>query len=278
MSSIPLNPALIANAAAYNNPLIGIATNICKQPPPGEAQKTVPMNFGFAANPVFVVDLNSGPAPPLSQICSMYIDATNSAHDVSVVFPDTGFTLRCAFGNSKVAPVITGKSTKFFVCLDNNGNTDPTDTVALFANNFFMPEYSSQDFLQSVEFGFGGGFALQPLFLPTQNWTGAIQPPAMADTIIAATKWFITNFDIRMDSMVAMTAGFYEINFFDGPNQFYTLSFYGETTGKSETLASHDGFNYESSGLGNLSVILTDATGLTNSSLVYNFSGGILIP
>lgn len=137
--TIPLNLSIVTNAVNYPAPTIAFAMNLCK--PPQEGLKAVGMQFGFADNNCWLVDLSLGNSePPLSQFCSVYIDAINSTQQVLILLPDSGYQVPCAAGFGLLAPIITGLILpKFYVYVPN---TNPTDIVNIFALNQFIPEFS----------------------------------------------------------------------------------------------------------------------------------------
>lgn len=137
--SIPVPQSLVTSAATYNAPSTAIQMNLCKPPP--EGLRAVPMQFLFSANNNWLVDLSLGsPAPPLSQCCSLYIDAINSTQNVTILFPDSGFEVQCAAGHGLLCPVLTGMVLpRFYVFVPA---TNATDIVNIFAINQFIPEFS----------------------------------------------------------------------------------------------------------------------------------------
>lgn len=137
--TIPLNNAIVQNAVNYPAPTIALAMNLCKVPQ--EGLKAVPMQFNFVSNNCWLVDLSVGnPVPPLSQFCSVYIDAINCTQQALILLPDSGYQVPCAAGHGLLAPIITGLILpQFYVYVPT---TNATDIVNIFALNQFIPEFS----------------------------------------------------------------------------------------------------------------------------------------
>ena len=137
--SIPVSPAIVTSATPYNAPTTAIQMNLCK--PPKEGLRAVPMQFIFSTYNNWKVDLSLGAPAPLSQCCSLYIDAINSSQNVTVLFPDSGFQVQCATGHSLLCPVITGLILpQFYVFVPAVNATDIVNIIAL---NQFIPEFSA---------------------------------------------------------------------------------------------------------------------------------------
>lgn len=136
--SIPI-PAAFANAVNFQVPQSSIPMNLLNCP--REGLKCVPMQLTFATNNALLIDLSQGyPAPALSQVCTVYIDCTNSTQNATVLFPDSGYQVQCGTGRSLMVPVLTGKNLpKFLVQLPNTGS----DIVNIFAINQFIAPFSA---------------------------------------------------------------------------------------------------------------------------------------
>lgn len=139
---IPLNNALVQNAVPYPNlNLVAIAMNVCAAP--SEGAKSISLQYLFNATPCWITDLSVG-IKPVSQISSMFIDASGSVTPVIIIFPDTGYQVQVAAGKALLCPVFTGKTNlpRFYVALNNGGNTT-SDIVNLILLNFFIPEFAT---------------------------------------------------------------------------------------------------------------------------------------
>lgn len=137
---IPVNPSIVSGAVPYTAPLVGFAMPLCQSPK--EGLKGVGMQFGFSGNNNWYVDLSLGsPSPPLSQCCSLFIDAIDSAQNVTITFSDSGYRVPCAAGRVLLCPVLSGIALpKFYIGLPN---TSGSDIINLIAINQFIPEFSS---------------------------------------------------------------------------------------------------------------------------------------
>lgn len=139
--SIPLDPALIAGAVIFQPPLVATSLNTCK--PPKEGLKSISMQMKpSSSNPSFSVDLGQGaPNLSISQLCSIFIDATGCNGEISVYFPDTGYIATCPPGTSKLVPVFTGLQVPKFYVIDNAPPLLGNDVVNIICLNQFIPEF-----------------------------------------------------------------------------------------------------------------------------------------
>lgn len=140
--SISQNSILISGAVAYpvNNSTLGVISNIL----PPEGEKCVPMQFTFQETAIWFVDLSIAlTSNKFSQLRSMYIDATQSSHDVIVYFPDTGFEAVCRAGYSNLISLINVRyGYKFYVSLVGQVN-DPISVINLIPTNVMLPPFNT---------------------------------------------------------------------------------------------------------------------------------------
>lgn len=143
--SIPTQPG---NAIIF--PLDNSVTpsNLCKPPPEGFKF----MSFQLNSNTKFpaLIDIASLPAPPISQLCSIYVDATNSGGDITIIFIDSGYQVVIESGNSLLFPVLTSTQLPKFIISSSIGGMD---TVNVFLINQFVPEFGTQIFQKVLSFG-----------------------------------------------------------------------------------------------------------------------------
>lgn len=165
---IPIDPKLIFNA--FNAPPVGVATSLFTCAPAQEGLKTVAIQLQPGDSGAILVDLSIGsPNPPISQMAMAFIDATQSGSDVSILFPDTGYTVRIAGGDAALVPVFTAQRLpKFYIIF---GNNDPNvysenDIANIFAVNQFIPEFNTQNFIKSLSLGIIPQFDLIDTFGP----------------------------------------------------------------------------------------------------------------
>lgn len=202
---ITINSALTHNALNYNTPLSATAMNLCKQPP--EGAKCVPMQFspgGLPGNLIgsFLVDMGTGSPPPLSQVAALYIDASASTSDITILFADTGYEAKCPAGGSTLVPVLTGTGLpKFYVIFGNNAIFNIADVANIFALNIFVPEFSSNVAVNAFISGTTAGFAKGAFFVqPTANVVAVTLPGGggiQGYGGYVATQTFLTSLEIN---------------------------------------------------------------------------------
>lgn len=139
--AIPINPALISGASSYQAQYTAVPIAVCR-PDPVYPPKALSLQFEFADSPNWFVNLQQG-LPVMSQVSSMYIDATGSATNVIIIFPDTGYQVQVSAGKALLCPVLTGKVLPQFYVVINSGGVTTTDIVNLILLNFFIPEFAS---------------------------------------------------------------------------------------------------------------------------------------
>lgn len=285
MPSIPITPSSIANAGNYDlSQQIAVPTNICKQPSEGAAY--VPMSFNFASNSSWLVDLRALPqVKPFSQIASIYVDNTNSSHDVNIFFPDSGYTARVAFGDTAMLNVLTGKiSPKFYVILDSGGALSPTDICNVFAINIFIPPFLTSTFARTVAYGYGQMFSLVPTF--TQSSYFILRPGftvlgsgiAASGIIIPNMQWYITMIKLYVWDFTSTLQNTVNVELFDNGALFFegVASLPGGSASAAVDMVNLSGLNYLSSGNGACSynVVVSNAcSGIGGIALF----GGVLV-
>jgi hypothetical protein len=276
MPVIPINPSSIASAVPYI--LQGSATPCALSDRPPEGHKFIPMQIGFADAPVKLVDFSSvTPTQPFSKVSSIYVDNTNSTHDVTIMFPDSGFQTRVAFGDTAmVTPLASNATPRFYVILDSGNQTSATDSVNIFALNFYVPPYETTTFQRSVAYGYSSYFALQPTFTQSQSFHLTQGNPVLNTkySVISNSQWYLTTLFVTATTFNSVYQS--NITLYDGNNIITEFL----TNGQSGTVAYNfpplSGMNFISSGSGNLSVSAT-----VNASYILNFSvtamGGVLV-
>lgn len=283
MPTIPINPSSIQGAVNYVVPSVASTTDICKKPPEGDAY--VPMQFTFKNNASWVVDLSSlTPTKTFSKVSTLYIDATGSTHDVNILFPDTGWQTRVAFGETATVNVFTANGKPlFYVLLDSGGATSATDIVNIIATNFFLPPASTSTFLRTVAYGYGQMFQLTPAFVQSTS----IEAEAGNGNLIAGvnlincTQFYITGINITSSIEGAPTNG--SLVLFDGPlaNNLILMKFRFVaplTITSQQLIANLGGLNVVSSGTGGLYAQYADfSPNPTSGGMSFNIFGGILI-
>lgn len=165
--SIPIDPAIIANAVTYNAGFTATSLNICESPQDGV--KCVPLQFTFKTVKTWTVNLGVGSAaPPITKISAIYVDASWCQNDVIIMFVDTGFQVRVQGGNTLLAPVITGKIIpQFYVIYLGTVGTGAsvTDKLNIFCLNQFIPELSVSNFVKSINYGLGSQGTPRPQYI-----------------------------------------------------------------------------------------------------------------
>lgn len=283
---IPVNPIITATAGIYTPPTIGYPMPTCKLP--NEGLKCTPMQFTFGTYVSWLVNMGGGNPQPLSQVCSLYVDATQSTHDVNINFPDTGYNARIPLGSCGMVPAVTGSiQPTFYVTLMDNVNVislpgpNNTDIVNVTAINQFIPPFISDSVSRSLLYGLGDFFAPTPVYVSDDlfNAQGNITTAVSSYTqnIISHTEWYLNGGDI---SIIANTS--------DGSTTAFNFVLQDNATAimqKSILVNAMEQFypifnfqnkNYRSSGTGNLSIFVSTGN-ILNATLSSNVDGGILI-
>lgn len=289
MAAIPIAPSSIAGAVPYTTTGQGIPIKLCNAPPASEGAKTIPMSFSFAQHTAFLVSFGNSPNPPISQLCSLYVDNTLSEHDVNILFPDTGYQVRIEAQGSRMIPVITGGNSgnqqlpSFYVVLDSSGVPGP-DICNIQALNIFVPEFDAKSLQDTLSFGYGQFFIPQPTFTQSTSFSVPINFPVGTvfggnRIIIPNNQWYITSININC----AFTAS--------GPDFFFLLL---RDLGNNQVIANYvtssiaasafniltdvAGLNIISNGGGGLRFEYASQNGTTwNGQLNINISGGVLV-
>lgn len=284
---IPLAPASIAAAVPYPLSLNAVPMNIFKKPL--EGAKCLSLSFAFDQNAAWQVNLFQSNTPPLSQLACLYVDNAASQHDVDIVFPDTQFSARVAFGQQQMIPCLTGTSTPvFYVSLVNGGATDPNDVTNVFAINQFLPEFVTNNYIRSLTEGFGKEFQLQPLYLQSDFFYGQNLSAAEMNagfTIIDAQQWYITAIEGSYVAAEAAAPTGAQISLFDGnkvnpdgSSRLIQFAAFADTTPNAPyEYANLTDLNYVSSGTGPLTIKFEPPV-LTQGQFYVNIAGGILVP
>jgi len=290
VTNIPINPSDIRGAVNYTAPLVATPFNICKLP--AEGAKFVPMQFSWANNTVWLVNMAGGATGPasgsvISQAACMYVDNTASKHDVNILFPDSGYQVRIGQGVGQLVPLFTaGQSApKFYVILDSSGATSATDMTNIFVSNQFIPEFVADNgntFVNSLSYGYGQFFTPTPAFTQSGYYNSPLTDSVRSEDIIGATQWYVTG--ININGAVATTASTAVMKVFlidaEAVNVFESFVAIGPDYININPV-SMSGLNILSLGLGPLSaqIFLPDGVFLTSDSVIdFNVYGGILIP
>lgn len=288
--SININPALIANAIPYNSQsLVNKTSKISKHPVDpvtGKSQqyiRFVPLQMKFDVAACQFVDLSlvNNPAP-MSQISSMYVDASGSLHDITVYFPDSGWSARVAFGDCVMLnPISSQDAPKFYISLDNGGSTDPKDVVNIFCCDSYIPPSQTSIFQRSIAYGYSQMFDLQPGFVQSAAFPSSASLATAPLILIDATQWYITMLDISVALVMANPTNGYAgiMQFFDGGTLFFQQLVTYTSTDQNvlKKLVTLAGLNYSSKGTGNLTVAMDNVVNVSTSDAVYNIFGGVLV-
>lgn len=276
---IPIQPADISLAQVYVTPLSATPMNILKKPP--EGHKCIPMEFTFEVTPVWLVNMPTGQNNSgISQICSMFVDASNSTHDVVIMFPDTGYKAHVAFGESRMIPCFTGvQAPKFYVILDDNGNTNATDKVSCTASNVFLPEFEMDTFTDRLSYGYGQFFELEPTFTQSASFFSFINSPNTDVTVINAQEWYITAINISIAAKAGVVNHFINCQLEDNATIFASYAGNMIMAGSAMTLTDMSGINYKSSGGGPLTLHFNNVAGDPSDAYTININifGGVLV-
>jgi|GEM_PF-4901517 len=279
MSVVPINPSSIGNAIPLAVNQSAVPCNLTAMPPEGHA--FVPIQVGFADAPAKLIDLGViTPTRKFSKISSIYVDATNSQHDVNILFPDTGYQTRVQFGSTAMLPVLSGQATtKFYVVLDDGNVTNATDIVNVFACNFFVPFSETNIYERAIGYGYSSMFTLQPTFTQSQTFTGNnINVDNTTTTLINNTQWYITALSLYLGYVQSGSGNFVNtLTLYDNGNAIMNFEYVISTTG-AQSITQLGGLNFISSGAGVLAARSTNNGGGASSIvLTYNIFGGILV-
>lgn len=204
---IPIDPAITAAALPFISQFVSTPLTACNPPPEGKVKSVnmeIPFNNGLTQQLVWLVDLGAGNPPPLSQISGLYIDATNSPNDITILFADTGYTVRCGGGNTLLVPAFTTPNNyKFYVINENNNGVAFSETVKLFLLNQFLPEFSGDVRGRVLEYGLGisgntiAGEAIQ-FARSALLFSGAVDFTVMPYQLVSADALWIEAIDVAI--------------------------------------------------------------------------------
>lgn len=292
MPAIPISPSAIAGAGVYNAPVSAVPLNLCGAP--AEGVKCIPMQFAFDVKTAWRVQFGGGsPNPPISQVAGLYVDASQSTHDVNILFPDTGYQVRIEQGSCRNVMAITGKSNPpnpFFVIIDSSGELT-SDIVNIIAFNQFIPEFATPGLVNTLSYGYGPMFEPIPSFTQSgtfsQNFTYPIPGTIYTggNILISASQWYITSININATVAVADSGGssnnIFSVQLIDEGDGTVigTYSFPGIDTGYTFSVpVDLSGLNYQSAGGGHL---VTKYSAFSPAPIIgsvnINITGGILI-
>jgi len=277
----PVDPADIAGAAPYNVQLSSFKMPLCKA-------QFVPMQFTFNTNLVWSVDLSQRtPGDNFGQLCALYVDASDTLHDLTLIFPDSGFTAIIPFGGTKMLNVITTKDSPKFYVKTNTDFKSPDDVVNIYAINTPMPPDTVAQFQKVISYGYGQFFELTtPLVASTSFATINTIASAVAGKIglIAATQFFINAIIIDFEDITNTAAQNVNIVLYDGDGVtaiLYTTAFFPVSVGGAGAVNSIrlTGLNFVSNGTGNLQIALfpTIPADITAGFITTTIFGGVLI-
>lgn len=138
---LPINNIFTQNVQVY--PLVNTAIRTVSNLKPKEGEYCIPMQFDFRTAKVWQVDLSYSLGQKLAQLRSLYIDATNSAIDVIVCFPDTGFQVVTRAGYTNLVSIPNRHyQYVFYVGLVGIVN-DPISLVNIIASNVMLPPFNT---------------------------------------------------------------------------------------------------------------------------------------
>lgn len=278
MTAIPINPAAIANCGSYTANGNATSINLCKQP--NEGAKSISMQFAFNQKPGWLVNFPNF-SNGFSQLCSLYVDATNSEFDVTIYFPDSGYSARINAQGSRMIPVITGATQNslpaFYVLLDSGGVLT-SDIVNVIALNTFVPEFEANELQNVLSYGYGQLFTPQPNFTQSGYFHASSKNLSGAPfTIIAAHQWYITAIFLTVFTNSTM-AGTPTFTLYDNGVIILTQIFNVPVGINALNICQATGLNLISSGNGPLTAIVNATAGITDAQYDATIMGGILIP
>lgn len=285
MPAVPIDPSTIQNAKPFPTQSISGALPCSLSDKPAEGHRMVPFQCKFDQTPVWLVDLsNLTTQAQFSKVSTLYIDNTNSQHDVNILFPDTGFQTRIAFGDTAFIPVLQSTATpRFYVILDDGNVVNASDAVNIFALNFFVPPVLTSIYQRSISYGYSQFFQLAPTF--TQSTAFAVGVTVVGiqagATLINHQQWYLTGIQLSVAGQASSVTAAQEIQLFDNGVPIFNS---GWTSGSVSqdliNLWNLSGLNFISSGNGALTAKVTDGGGgnaLTTGNFFFNLFGGILV-
>lgn len=287
MTVIPINPSLISGAALYTTPLAAVNSKINNQPidpqtgKPQTYLRFVPMQVKFNNFPVQLIDLsNVSPHIPFTQIASMYIDNTQSDHDVTIMFPDSGWQARVGFGDAAMLNPITGQTNpKFYVILDSGNTTSATDICNIFAVDTYIPPSLTSIFDRAVAYGYGEFFSLVPSFTQSKAFSKGEIGSTADITVINANQWYITSLTIDIAGTTGNVNEVYLYTLIDDGDGSLIGQWLFTLTAQEmrQNIVTLGGLNILSAGGGKLRGHLDGIGAIISFSCTINVGGGILV-
>lgn len=184
--------------------------NLCK--PPIEGLKCVPLQLVGSFTGAIYIDLTAQPAPQISQLAAMYVDAQGYDPSVSiiVVFADTGYSVSIEGGNTLLFPVFTAANAlpKFYVTTSLGFFSGPLN---IFLLNQFIPEFGTAIFQKTIEYG------TNTYPINTAGTTAQIKFP-VDSAAVSATINLTTN----KQTMIPSAVGFVPFPFIRGMQIYFT--------------------------------------------------------
>lgn len=286
---IPISPSSLSTAQPYTKPLASIPSRLSERPidpttgKPQKGSRFVPIAMEWNAAPCQLVDLSQvSTLKPFTQCASLYVDNTNSLHDVTIYFPDSGWAARVPFGGSSMLNPLTSQALpKFYVILDSGNAVSPTDVTNLFAVDTFIPPQESPIYDRTIAYGYGEMFTLVPTFTQSQNFfnifNSAVNPISPTPLpIINNSQWYMTALDLRIQ-FAGSAPDIAAITLYDNASPIWQLPFsVADATNQITTLISLSGLNFVSSGEGPLNILIAD-TDITSYVVFSSIMGGVLV-
>jgi len=282
---IPIQP-ISANAVPYTSQIAARGMNIFNRAK--EGAKVVPLSFSFASNPAINVNFNTNAVSIISQIACMYVDASLSTHDIVIYFQDTGFSAHVAQGTQQMIPCLTGTGVpSFTVILDDNGQTNATDTCNIFCLNEFLPDFSTSSYQNLLSYGYGQYYELQPAFTAGTCFSYVLNAanltPSVGYNLIPHTKWYVTGISFDIQGASSSGTADFTLKCFDGGASGTNFLNFGiqlnGTTFSTGSPSNRDinAMNYVSIGSGYMNMQLDSFTNLNTIKVCVNIFGGVLI-
>lgn len=289
--TIPIDPALIARAVPIGPLGQAIPLLLCKMP--AEGLKVV--NFQVTPLPppinssVTLIDMLQGsPNPPLSQVGSIFLDASGSSADVTILFADTGYQVRIAAGDSALFPAITGIAyPKFYIIFGPEASTG-IDVANIFVLNQFVPEFNSTNFIKATSYGIipgnGASIELGPILAQTStvsktdiDLTGSTSPH-LSSNIYSDTE-LLDGMELYLDVQSNTTSRFNVIIIGQGnlpPGQiaqYFSFPVLADTTRKIIRLCELTGLKMQTVDDNSINVYIDNNTNLDICLLSANLQG-----
>lgn len=198
--SIPIDQTLIANAVPFSLQSNPITMNTLH--PLRSKLQGIPFQITSTGGNVKFVNITLASTTPFAQLAAIYVDATLSDQDITIIFPDTGYEVKTNAGNGKLVPIFTGTNANapFYVIFGLGAltNTYVNSKVNIILLDQFVPEFDFNDVIKANIQG------------PNANATGFVSFPArsFAESIVIAvtetnkflgnTGKFLTGLEIKM--------------------------------------------------------------------------------